>query len=159
MSLELPMTSVHSQLLRPASVTTRSTDTSATPRLASVRPDCGPAAVARLRLDRADECAWLGARKVTLAPKAFALLTHLAGHRGRLVTKDDLLDAVWPGVFVGDAVLKVAVREIRAALDDDAREPRFIQTVHRRGYRFVGDIEFVDARCRQPPRPPAVPFA
>jgi DNA-binding winged helix-turn-helix (wHTH) protein len=103
-----------------------------------------PSRVDRLRLDRADECVWLGEVKVTLAPKAFALLRHLAEHRGRLVTKDDLLDAVWPGVFVGDAVLKVAVREIRAALDDDAKEPRFIQTVHRRGYRFVGEVDFVD---------------
>ena len=72
---------------------------------------------------------------------------HLAEHRGRLVTKDDLLDAVWPGVFVGDAVLKVAVREIRAALDDDAKEPRIIQTVHRRGYRFVADVEV--GRCAE----------
>ncbi len=98
----------------------------------------------RLVLDRADECVWYGARKITLAPKAFSLLRYLAERRGRLVTKDELLDAVWPGVFVGDAVLKVAVREIRQALNDDAREPLFIQTAHRRGYRFIGELDIVD---------------
>ena len=89
-------------------------------RSVSASPRPRPAA---LELDRLDECVWRAGEKITLAPKAFALLRHLAEHRGRLVTKHDLLDAVWPGVFVGDAVLKVAVREIRAALGDDAKEP------------------------------------
>src|SRR5262245_52003331 len=106
--------------------TPESADKATSEQAAEVR---GP----RLVLDRADECVWYGARKITLAPKAFSLLRYLAERRGRLVTKDELLDAVWPGVFVGDAVLKVAVREIRQALDDDAREPQFIQTAHRRG--------------------------
>jgi DNA-binding winged helix-turn-helix (wHTH) protein/tetratricopeptide (TPR) repeat protein len=106
----------------------------------------GAASGGSLELDRSDECVWRNGEKITLAPKAFALLRHLAEHRGRLVTKHDLLDAVWPGVFVGDAVLKVAVREIRAALGDDAREPHIIQTVHRRGYRFIADVRLVDAR-------------
>jgi len=90
------------------------------------------------RLDLIDERLWRGSLAVSLPPKAFAVLRHLAQHHGRLVTKDDLLDAVWPGVHVGDAVLKVCVRDIRKALDDPARSPRFIQTVHRRGYRFIG---------------------
>ncbi|HEY8548711.1 MAG TPA: AAA family ATPase [Vicinamibacterales bacterium] len=102
-------------------------------------------ATPRLVIDRADECIWIGARKVTLAPKAYGVLRYLAERRGRLVTKDELLDAVWPGVFVGDAVLKVAVREIRSALEDDAREPVYIQTAHRRGYRFIGPVEVVDS--------------
>jgi pimeloyl-ACP methyl ester carboxylesterase/DNA-binding winged helix-turn-helix (wHTH) protein len=74
---------------------------------------------------------------VPLTPKAFALLTHLAHHAGRLVSKQDLLDAVWPGVFVGDGVLKSTIREVRKALGDDPHAPRFIETAHRRGYRFV----------------------
>src|SRR5262249_14730161 len=53
-----------------------------------------------------------------------------------LVTKDELLDAVWPDVSVADAALKVAIREIRKALDDPADAPLFIETVHGRGYRF-----------------------
>jgi pimeloyl-ACP methyl ester carboxylesterase/DNA-binding winged helix-turn-helix (wHTH) protein len=74
---------------------------------------------------------------VPLTPKAFALLTHLAHHAGRLVSKQELLDAVWPGVFVGDGVLKSTIREVRKALGDDPHTPRFIETAHRRGYRFV----------------------
>ncbi len=109
-----------------------------------ITSDAAEARAPRLVLDRTDESVWYGARKITLAPKAFSLLRYLAERRGRLVTKDELLDAVWPGVFVGDAVLKVAVREIRQALNDDAREPLFIQTAHRRGYRFIGEVEIVD---------------
>jgi pimeloyl-ACP methyl ester carboxylesterase len=74
---------------------------------------------------------------VPLTPKAFAVLHHLATQPGRLFSKQELLEAVWPGVFVGDAVLKVAVREIRKALGDDAQAPRFIETAHRRGYRLI----------------------
>ena len=74
---------------------------------------------------------------VPLTPKAFAVLHHLVAHSGRLFSKQELLDVVWPGVFVGDAVLKVTIREIRKALGDDAHAPRFIETAHRRGYRFI----------------------
>jgi pimeloyl-ACP methyl ester carboxylesterase/DNA-binding winged helix-turn-helix (wHTH) protein len=78
---------------------------------------------------------------VPLTPKAFSVLQHLATRAGRLVSKQDLLDAVWPGVFVGDAVLKVSIREIRRALGDDSHTPQFIETAHRRGYRFIAPIE------------------
>jgi DNA-binding winged helix-turn-helix (wHTH) protein len=107
-------------------------------------PPILPAGAPILRIDRSDERAWLGETRITLPPKAFALLRHLAERRGRLVTKEELLEGVWPGVFVGDAVLKVAIREIRAALGDDARDPRFIQTAHRRGYRLIGKVELID---------------
>ncbi len=75
-----------------------------------------------------------------LAPKAFSVLLHLVRHAGQLVTKDEFLDVIWPGVFVGDAALKVCVREIRRALDDDPQTPTYIQTAHRRGYRFVAAV-------------------
>jgi pimeloyl-ACP methyl ester carboxylesterase/DNA-binding winged helix-turn-helix (wHTH) protein len=78
---------------------------------------------------------------VPLTPKAFAVLQHLVTHPGRLFTKRELLDAVWPGVFVGDAVLKVTIREIRRALGDDAHAPRYIETAHRRGYRFIPQVD------------------
>ena len=77
---------------------------------------------------------------VALTPKAFSVLHHLARHAGRLVTKDEFLDVVWPGVFVGDAALKVCIREIRKALGDDPQAPTYIQTAHRRGYRFVATV-------------------
>jgi pimeloyl-ACP methyl ester carboxylesterase len=74
---------------------------------------------------------------VPLPPKAFAVLQHLVEHAGRLVSKQELLDAAWPGVFVGDAVLKVTIREIRKALGDSPTAPIYIETAHRRGYRFL----------------------
>src|SRR5262249_12699939 len=75
-----------------------------------------------------------------LRPKAFAVLDYLLRRPGQLITKEELLDAVWPGTFVGDAVLKVAIRQIREALDDDSKSPRYIDTAHRRGYRFIAPV-------------------
>jgi pimeloyl-ACP methyl ester carboxylesterase len=92
------------------------------------------------RLDRVRGHLRTAAGPVALTPKALAVLDFLAEHPGQLVTKCELLDAVWPGVFVADGVLKVCVREIRRALGDDARTPRFIETAHRRGYRFIATV-------------------
>jgi DNA-binding winged helix-turn-helix (wHTH) protein/tetratricopeptide (TPR) repeat protein len=91
-------------------------------------------------LDRVNECLWRGSSAIKLRPKAFAVLEHLVSRRGELVTKQKLLGAVWQDSFVGDAVLKVAIRQIREALSDDPKRPRFIETAHRRGYRFIGQI-------------------
>lgn len=91
-------------------------------------------------LDRSNECLWRGSTIIKLRPKAFAVLNHLIGRPGQLVTKEELLNTVWPETFVGDAVLKVAIRQLRDALDDDPKTPEFIETAHRRGYRFIGQI-------------------
>jgi predicted ATPase/DNA-binding winged helix-turn-helix (wHTH) protein len=91
-------------------------------------------------LDLANECLWKGSQAIKLRPKAFAVLGFLLGRPGQLVTKDELLDTVWSGTFVGEAVLKVAIRQIRESLGDDPASPRFIETAHRRGYRFIGSI-------------------
>ena len=91
-------------------------------------------------LDLANECLWKGSQEIKLRPKAFAVLDHLVGRPGQLVTKEELLNAVWPGTFIGEAVLKVAIRQLREALHDDPASPRFIETAHRRGYRFIGQI-------------------
>ena len=91
-------------------------------------------------LDLTNECLWRGSQTIKLRPKAFAVLNYLLGHPGQLVTKENLLNAVWPETFVSDAVLKVAIRQLREALGDDPKTPRFIETAHRRGYRFIGDI-------------------
>jgi non-specific serine/threonine protein kinase len=88
------------------------------------------------RLDRGAGCVWRHDERVPLPPKPFALLQYLAERPGRLITKDELLKAIWPGTFVIDAALKVAIRDIRRALDDSADEPLYIETVHGRGYRF-----------------------
>ncbi len=88
------------------------------------------------RLNTADERLWRGREPIVLTPKAFSLLRYLAEHPGRLLTKADLLQAVWADALVTDA-LHVCIREIREALGDDPRKPQYIETVHRRGYRFV----------------------
>jgi predicted ATPase/DNA-binding winged helix-turn-helix (wHTH) protein len=94
----------------------------------------------RFCLDLANERLSTGSKTIKLRPKPFAVLEYLLGRPGQLVTKEELLNAIWPGTFVGEAVLKVAVRQIREALGDDPKSPSFIETAHRRGYRFIGQI-------------------
>jgi pimeloyl-ACP methyl ester carboxylesterase/DNA-binding winged helix-turn-helix (wHTH) protein len=77
---------------------------------------------------------------VPLAPKAFTVLQHLVHRPGQLITKDELLELAWADVHVGDGALKVCIREIRRALEDDASEPKYIETAHRRGYRFIATV-------------------
>ncbi|HLW55583.1 MAG TPA: AAA family ATPase [Candidatus Angelobacter sp.] len=105
------------------------------------------------KLDLANECLWKGARAISLRPKAFAVLKLLVDHPGVLVTKQQVLDAVWPGVFVGDATLKDSIRQLREALNDDAGSPTYIETAHRRGYRFIGRIAPAAARHSVPVTP------
>ncbi len=104
------------------------------------------------RLDVGNARLSQGTRTLDLAPKPFAVLCHLASRPGLLVTKDQLLDAVWGQRFVGESVLKTTVNLIRSVLDDDPRQPRFLETVPRRGYRFVGL-----APSGEPAAPPASP--
>jgi pimeloyl-ACP methyl ester carboxylesterase/DNA-binding winged helix-turn-helix (wHTH) protein len=92
------------------------------------------------RLDTAAGQLRRGDAVVPLAPKAFTVLQHLVGRQGQLVTKDDLLELAWADVHVGDGALKVCIREIRRALDDDPRTPTYIETAHRRGYRFIAPV-------------------
>ncbi len=92
------------------------------------------------RLDVVNATLHRGASPIALTPKAFSVLVYLVTHAGRLVTKDEFMDHVWPGVFVGDAALKVCVREIRRALGDQPDAPRFVETSHRRGYRFIAPV-------------------
>jgi DNA-binding winged helix-turn-helix (wHTH) protein/predicted ATPase len=109
-------------------------------------PVTRPVTFGRFRLDATNERLWRGVEAVSLRPKVFAVLRHLVEHRGELVTKQQLLEAVWPSTFVGDAVLKDSIRQLREALGDDAAAPRYIETAHRRGYRFIGEISDESAR-------------
>jgi pimeloyl-ACP methyl ester carboxylesterase len=93
------------------------------------------------RLDGASGLLYRGEAPVALTPKAFAVLSYLAASPGRLIPKQEMLDALWPGVFVGDAVLKSTIREVRKALGDSPQTPQFIETAHRRGYRFISPVE------------------
>jgi pimeloyl-ACP methyl ester carboxylesterase/DNA-binding winged helix-turn-helix (wHTH) protein/class 3 adenylate cyclase len=99
----------------------------------------------RFRIDTARGQVFDASGPVPLTPKALALLEYLAARPGRLIRKEELLEAVWPGVFVADGALKVCIREIRRALGDDAHAPRYIETAHRRGYRFIADVTMTPA--------------
>ncbi|MDX2154286.1 MAG: AAA family ATPase [Bryobacteraceae bacterium] len=92
------------------------------------------------RLDPVDESLWRGDERVHLTPKAFAVLRYLVERAGRLVTQHELLEALWPGTFVQPEVLKSQILDVRAALGDRAKDPLFIETVQRRGYRFIAEV-------------------
>jgi DNA-binding winged helix-turn-helix (wHTH) protein len=106
----------------------------------------------RFEIDEAEARLSEGQRPVHLAPKPFALLCALARTPHTLITKSALLDDVWGHQFVSESVLKTSISDLRAALEDDPKQPRFIETVSRRGYRFIG----TSARRRSPPLPRAV---
>jgi DNA-binding winged helix-turn-helix (wHTH) protein/predicted ATPase len=89
------------------------------------------------RLDLASGVLRDGGTPVALQPRPLAVLRYLAERPGRVVSGDELLREVWPGTAVTRGVLKVAVRAIREALGDDAARPCFVETVGRRGYRFL----------------------
>jgi DNA-binding winged helix-turn-helix (wHTH) protein len=91
-------------------------------------------------LDEGDARLTRNGQPVPLAPRPFAVLCALARAPQTLVTKNALLDTVWGHRFVSDSVLKTTVSALRAALDDDPKQPRYIETVSRRGYRFIGAV-------------------
>jgi DNA-binding winged helix-turn-helix (wHTH) protein len=74
---------------------------------------------------------------VEIRPRPLAMLRYLAERPQQLVTKEELLKRLWPGIYVTKTVLKVCVREIRQALADDATTPKFVETVGTQGYRFI----------------------
>jgi DNA-binding winged helix-turn-helix (wHTH) protein len=97
------------------------------------------------RLDRVNQCLWRrtgsGEReRILLTPTEFGVLDHLVEHAGRLVTHRELLEAVWPETVIEPQAVKNKVFHLRRVLDDDPKQPRFIETLPRRGYRFVGRL-------------------
>ena len=98
------------------------------------------------RFDGESEQLWQNQQAVALKPKAFTVLRYLLTHAGQLVTKTELFDAIWPDTVVTDGVLKFCIKELRHALGDDAKAPQFIETVHRRGYRWIAPLDL----CKVP---------
>jgi DNA-binding winged helix-turn-helix (wHTH) protein/tetratricopeptide (TPR) repeat protein len=94
-------------------------------------------------------------RVVKLEPKVFDVLAHLALHRDRVVTKNELLDALWPGEALSESVLPRAIAAARRAVGDTRAKARVIETVHGRGYRFVADVQDPGTRTPPPAPPPA----
>lgn len=100
---------------------------------------------ARYRLDLGDERLWNGDQPVGISNKAFQLLRLFVDNPNRLLTKDDILDGIWRDICVSEGLVKEYVHDLRLALGDDPKQPRFIETVHGRGYRFLGGVESIDA--------------
>lgn len=89
-----------------------------------------------------------GGRTVPLAPKAQDVLLALVRNAGRLVTKGELLELVWPECFVEEGILTVHVSGLRRALGDANRSPQYIETVPRSGYRFIAAVSLEDQEVR-----------
>ena len=97
------------------------------------------------RLDVRNQQLWRGSQAIALRPKTFAVLQYLVAHVGQVATQDALLDAVWGATAVSETVVRNSIRELRTTLGDPAQHPQFIQTVHRRGYRFIAPVTVANA--------------
>lgn len=94
----------------------------------------------RCRFDVETGQLWAGTEEIRVTPRASAVLKVLVARAGELVTKDDLFASVWDGAAVSDDALTSCIQELRRALGDDPKQPRFIETRHRRGYRFIAPV-------------------
>lgn len=96
------------------------------------------------RIDLDAELLWHDAQAIPLRPKTWLVLRYLVEAAGHLVTKRELLDRVWQDTAVEEKTLNASIAEIRHAFGDSAREPRYVETVHRRGFRFVAALSSTD---------------
>ena len=108
-------------------------------------------------LDTSNECLWRDGAQIALPPKPFAVLRYLVENPGRLITHDELMDALWPETYVQPQVLRTYMLELRKVLGDDPGNPRFIQTLPKRGYCFVAAVIDKAGNDRGSPRSVALP--
>jgi TolB-like protein/DNA-binding winged helix-turn-helix (wHTH) protein/Tfp pilus assembly protein PilF len=104
------------------------------------------------RLDTANYLLWRNGDRVPLAPKAFDILAYLVEHAGQLVTQDEILEALWSETYVNPEILRKYILEIRKTLGDSPDNPEFIETLPKRGYRFVAPV--IDESMAKPPDVP-----
>ena len=109
-----------------------------------------PFAFGDYRLDPERRELTLRAQAVTIGPQVFDLLLHLVGHRDRVVSKDELLQAVWSGRIVSESTITSHINAVRKAIGDNGEEQRLIRTIARKGFRFVGTVEADPAEARRP---------
>ena len=102
------------------------------------------------RLDLDNALLWQGERTIALRPKTFEVLVYLVEHAGQLVSKEAILETVWADTAVSESVLKGCIGEIRKTLQDSVTTPRFIATMHRRGYRFIAPVTAVSPVTAEP---------
>jgi TolB-like protein/DNA-binding winged helix-turn-helix (wHTH) protein/Flp pilus assembly protein TadD len=104
------------------------------------------------RLDTANHILWRDGERMPIAPKGFDVLAYLVKHAGRVVTQDEILEALWPETYVNPEVLRKYILEIRRALGDRPNNSEFIETVPKRGYRFIAPV--MDESAAEPPDVP-----
>ena len=102
------------------------------------------------RLDIVNRQLWRGDTLVAVRPKPLAVLTYLVEQAGRLVSQEELRKAIWDKTYVSEGVLREHVRELRAVLADDADAPCFIETLPRRGYRFIAPLSTITPPVQSP---------
>jgi TolB-like protein/DNA-binding winged helix-turn-helix (wHTH) protein/tetratricopeptide (TPR) repeat protein len=92
------------------------------------------------RLDTANQCLWREENRVPIAPKSYDILRYLVENPGRLIAQDELLEKLWPDTYVNPEVIRKYILEIRKILGDRLDKPEFIETVPKRGYRFIASV-------------------
>ncbi len=97
-----------------------------------------------LRFDSANARLIQGETEIPLTPKAMAVVEYFVSHAGKISTKRELLDNVWADDDVSEYALTSIIRDLRRALGDSTKKPRYIETVHRRGYRWIGEVEVME---------------
>jgi DNA-binding winged helix-turn-helix (wHTH) protein len=128
-------------------------------KLAKPSSDRGSAVMYRFDRFQADEDGFrlvAGGVQVALEPKALRVLLYLIQNRGRLVRKQELLDAVWGEAAVTESALTRSIGLLRKTLEDDSRDPRFIETVPTAGYRFIAEVEVAQELWAWPRQSPQV---
>src|ERR1041384_7947979 len=120
----------------------------------SLRFEFGP-----FQLDLNDRLLTRAGEVISLRPKATEVLVRLVMNAGQLIKRDELLKEVWPDTFVEESNLSQTIFTLRKALGDDRSEPRYIETVPRRGYRFVAAVRDEEAKNHQPEPPQAASTA
>jgi predicted ATPase len=104
------------------------------------------------RIDPENQCLWRGSKRIAVRPRPFAVLEYLVEHPGRLISHDEILDALWPETFVQPQVLRTYMLDLRKVLGDDAGEPKYIETLPKRGYQFIAAVtEYREAKAPAAP--------
>src|SRR6516162_7824149 len=106
------------------------------------------------RLDTANQCLWRGQERVAIPPKPYDMLRYLVENPGRLITQDELLEKLWPEIYVNPELIRKYILDIRKILGDWPDKPEFIETVTKRGYRFIASV--VDEGATTPINPTAI---
>ena len=106
----------------------------------------------RYSVDLRNAQLWRGKTEtLPLTSQTFAVLRYLLEHAGQVVTKAELFEALWPGTAVSNGALTFCIVELRKALGDNAKHPKFIETAHRRGYRFIAPLSPLPGQSTIPP--------